>query len=154
MIQRWQQLAERERRVLIAGGALLLAVLLVTQVWLPLLAARDRARADAAMLAAELAELVPQVDAVLASRGTPASRPGSVAAEIDRKSREARLEGSLIGIDSLGEGRVRVRFKGVSFTALMIFVDGLRREAGIETRELSAERAGIGFVDATVVLEG
>lgn len=150
----WNKISARERRTI----ALMLGVSVAVLLWFfgyqPLLAARDGAARSAAELALEVGALRAQVDAVaLAAPQSAAAAPlASVAAEVDRRAREARLDTTLVGIESLAENRVRVRFKAVSFDVLLDWLRTLEQQSGLKAIEFSAERISPGFVDAAVVL--
>lgn len=141
-----------ERRTLglaLAGAAL---VLVWFYGWRPLVHAEHQARSEARRLAEGLGALRPEIDRLAASDPQALRFTGSIAAELDRRAREARLDGSLVGIESLSEDRVRIRYKAVAFDVLVGWLEQLERETGIRIAEWSNERVALGFVDGSVVL--
>lgn len=141
-----------ERRTLAIALGVAVLVLVWFYGWRPLVQAETAARAEAQRLSEGLATLRPEIDR-LASAAPQALRfTGSIAAEVDRRAREARLDGSLVGIESLSEDRVRIRYKAVAFDVLVGWLEQLERETGIRVAEWSNERVALGFVDGSVVL--
>jgi type II secretory pathway component PulM len=141
-----------ERRTLgLALGAAVL-VLLWFYAWRPLVQAETNARAEALRLGEGLAALRPEIDRLAAAEPRALRFSGSIAAELDRRARDARLDGSLVGIESLSEDRVRIRYKAVAFDVLVGWLEQLERETGIRVAEWSNERVALGFVDGSVVL--
>ncbi len=141
---------ERRTLGLALGGAVL--VLAWFYGWRPLVQAEVDARTEAERLATGLAAIRPEIDRLAAAEPRVLRFTGSIAAELDRRAREARLDGSLVGIESLSEDRVRIRYKAVAFDVLVGWLEQLERETGIRIEEWSNERVALGFVDGSVVL--
>lgn len=139
------------RTLLIALGAAAL-VLLWFYGWRPLVQAETDARLEASRLADGLGRLRPQIEQLAASAPGALRFTGSIAAELDRRAREARLDSNLVGIESLSDDRVRIRYKAVAFDVLVGWLEQLERETGIRIEEWSNERVALGFVDGSVVL--
>jgi general secretion pathway protein M len=155
----WNSLAARERRI-VAGGAVVVALLLAWAfAWHPLAVRRadlaERARADRGTLAyvrAASAEVGALRAAGLRSRS---SRQGkSLLALADATARDAGLEGALKRVEPTGPRSVRVSFVQADFDALASWLEDLSRDYGVEASDFSADRAdGIGLVDVRVTLE-
>ncbi len=69
----WNERSPSERRVLIAGGAIVLALLLIALVWLPLERNRKRLDAELPRLAASVAAMERQAAEVARVRSIPAT---------------------------------------------------------------------------------
>jgi len=145
-------LAERERRLVLWGGAaaaVLLLVGLVAQLGASVAAMQervDRRRQDLAFIEAA----TPMLQAM------PAARPGeSLAIAVDRMAREGGLAGQLAGTEPAANGALRARFTAASFDSLMLLLARLQKERGAqaETASVSATDAQ-GLVDATIVIRG
>jgi general secretion pathway protein M len=155
----WQGLAERERRMLAVGAAVVALLLGWSFVWYPLAQARDslqqrvaRERTDLAWMQQTAGEF-----AALRSKGARAQvdRQGkSLFALADVTARGAGLATSLKRVEPTGNRSVRVSFESANFDALIGWVDGLARDYGIQATDFSADRVeGLGLVNARVVLE-
>lgn len=157
----WGGLERRERRVLVAGALLMLAVFGWLMVWEPLEQARERRLAQVQAARDTLLFLEQALPEILARRADGA--PGRGAAEQQRQSligladasvREAGLSGVLGRVEPAGEGRVRLWFESAPFDALIDWADRISREHGVRLPEFSAERSvGSGRVDARLLLE-
>lgn len=73
----WNARSSSERRVLSAGGVIVVLVLFVTFVWLPLERARTRLAADLPALAASVTEMRAQAEQVKVLRAMPARAESS-----------------------------------------------------------------------------
>lgn len=152
----WETLAERERRLLQAGALLTLLMLWFGLLYAPLREARDawRQRAEAA----DAALLWMQAAAAELAR-----RPAAPAAAVDRRSllarvdegaRSAGLGTSLLRVEPLANGRVRIQLQAAPFDQTMDWLQPLRSQ-GVRVEELSVQRSsGAGLVDARITLAG
>lgn len=154
MRQWWEALADRERRILLIGGGLALLMLWFGALYAPLREARDdwRRRAEAADTAlrwmqAAAAELQrrPAVPARVDDRR-------SLLARIDEGARSAGLGTSLLRVEPLTNGRVRVQLQAAPFDQAVAWLQPLRQQ-GVQVEELSVQRStGVGLVDARITL--
>lgn len=151
-IRQWLgELQARERRVLIAGAAVLAALILVVGVFLPMHAAvttairrSERRRADLAWMRRN----APQIQGGAAQLREPTNEPPLVL--IGRTAREAGLAGALRGTQPSARG-VRVQLQGAPFDALMIWLATLDQRYGLEVASITVDRgARTGTVDANV----
>lgn len=153
----WEALATRERLIVIVGGALLTLILLWALLWQPLVSSvRDMEREVAAQrenlrwmqeAAAELQQL----------RGSGAQAAGlggrSLLAVADQSARGAGLGNGLKRIEPEGADAVRVRLEGVSFDAVVGWLAGLSRDAGVLASSIAIERgAATGQVNVRLTL--
>ena len=155
--QRWQALAPREQRALLLGGVALGAILAYLLAWEPLSRSRDDWRTRVVAAESDLAWMraaAPRVQAMRGSRPVAASDGRSLLARADASAREAGLGSSLLRVEPVATGQVRVTFQKASFDALMRWAETLSLQHGTRVTELSAQRAeGVGVVDARFSLE-
>lgn len=145
-------LAERERRMVLWGGAAAAALLVVGFAWKLgawVSAAEERVaekREDLAWIEA----VTPQIQAM------PVARAGeSLAIAIDRMAREGGLAEALGGVEPAAEGAFRARFTAASFDSIAVLLARLQQERGVVTETASVAATGEpGLVDATLVLRG
>jgi len=144
-------LKERERRLLLAGGAALALLLLVGAVLMPLHAAlstalrrSDARRRDLQWMRGNAAEI--RAGALLA--GAVANEPPVVV--VDRTAREAGLAAALRGTQPSGAG-VRVQLEGAPFDTMLIWLGTLDRRYGLAVESITVDRAArTGTVNANV----
>ena len=158
LMARFQSLAPRERRALTLGAVVLLLVLGYVLAWEPLLQSRDAWRVRVAAAEADLAWMraaAPRVQAAAGTAPATAAPDGrSLLARVDASAREAGLGTSLLRVEPIAAGQVRVTFEQAGFDALMHWLETLAAAQGVRVTELSAQRAdGVGLVDARVSLQ-
>ncbi len=145
-------LAERERRLVVWGGAVAVLLIVVALIWrlgASVAAAEERVerrRQDLAWIEAVTPRL----------QRAPAPRPGeSLTIAVDRMAREGGLADSLASVEPASSGALRARFTGASFDALTLLLARLQKERGVITETASVSATGEpGLVDATLVLRG
>ncbi|MEZ5460867.1 type II secretion system protein GspM [Dokdonella sp.] len=155
----WNQLAERDRRILVIGGAVVAVFLIWSFVWHPLALKRallveqlDNARRDLAYVRVAEAEVERLRSAGVQSR---ADRQGkSLLALVDVSARAANLDGVLKRLEPIGSNNVRASFEFVSFDSLIAWIEQLARDYGVQITDFSADRVdATGLVNARVTLE-
>ena len=156
MTGRWKALSPRERTLVAAGGAAVLAVVLWIGVWEPLDRHRDalaeRAAANRA-LADWLAQLEQRLPAGLAETPAATLDGRSPLAVVDESARAAGLAGALQRIKPGSRGEIRVTLERAEFPALMDWLDGLVQNRPFRVVSVRADRVEPGRVDATLLLE-
>lgn len=153
----WRGLGPRERNVLgLALGALVL-VLGYVGLWEPLIDSRNEWRNRVATAQADLAWMratAPQVRERNGAAPVRSNDSRSLLARADASAREAGLGGSLLRVEPVADGQVRVYFEDVGFDAVVRWVETLSAQYGTRVGELSAQRAdGVGRVDVRLSLE-
>lgn len=152
-LQDWyRQLAEREQRIVLWGGAaaaVLVVVGLILQLGASVAKAEERVqrrREDLAFIVAA----TPRIQAL------PAARPGeSLAIAVDRMAREGGLADTLAGVEPAANGALRARFTGAPFDSIVLLLARLQKERGVEADTASVSAgAETGLVDATLVIRG
>lgn len=146
----WNERTPRERGILVAGGALLLLLL----VWFigiePALDGRARWQRDLPALRADYAQMQS-----LAQQAGDAPAPAAAAKPADRSDIERSLGDAGLKPQSLnvGDELVRARFTDVSFTALTEWLQRAQRDSRLVVSEASVNaRDRIDRVDASVSL--
>jgi type II secretory pathway component PulM len=157
MMAWWLARSARERQVL--SVAVLLAVFLLgwAWVWDPLQTSLREARARVVASETALARMQAQADEFrrLAAQSPVAvnAAPGSLLVRVDGSLTEAGIGSSVVRVDPLESGRVRVQFQGVDFDALMRWAEALAARDGLRVAEFGAQRVSAARVDARLVLE-
>jgi general secretion pathway protein M len=149
----WSGLAERERRVLGAGGVVLGAVILYLAVWEPLANARHQQHADLAAARALAVQL--EVLAASGPRGAgPAAGAGqSLLAVIDQSSKASALTKPPTRLQPEGDDTVRIWLDDVPFDVLLRWLGELQSRYGVRVDNADIEReSGPGLVNARLTL--
>ena len=147
----WNERTPRERNILIAGGLLLLLLLVWFVLVDPALDGRARWQKDLPALRADYAQmqsLAQQASNVPAATGAakPADR-----ATIERSLNDAGLKPQSLNV---GDELVRARFTDVSFSALTDWLQRAQRDSRLVVSEASVNaRERIDRVDASVSLK-
>ena len=159
MRERWQRFDARERRIVVIGSGLVALMLGWAFLWHPLAQKRaelresvDAQRRDLAYVRVGAAEVERLRTA--GTRSKPDRQGRSLLALADATARGAGLESAMRRVEPVGASSVRVSFEFASFDALVDWLANLSRDYGIETSDLSADRAdGVGLVNARVTLQ-
>ena len=155
----WNQLAGRDRRILIIGSLVVVVFLIWSFVWHPLALKQaqlveqlDNARRDLAYVRVAEAEVERLRSVGVQSR---ADRQGkSLLALVDVSARGANLDGVLKRLEPIGANNVRASFEFVSFDSLIAWIEQLARDYGVQITDFSADRVdATGLVNARVTLE-
>jgi general secretion pathway protein M len=154
----WQGLSERDRRILIIGGALAALLLIYALAWLPLQRSRETLRLQAAATDASLRWMqaaAPEVARLRGSAVQAAPSDGrSLLARVDAGARAAGLGNALLRVEPTGEGAVRLSFQQAGFDPLMAWLEEFARSEGVRVTELGVQSTGAtGQVDARIALE-
>ena len=145
-------LSPRERRMVLAGGALALA-LLIFGVLLPLDRGVAHAQQRVAKKHADLAWMQSVAPEIAASAPPPAPTGESLLVVVDRSARESGLASSLAGSEPGAPGSLSVRLEKAPFDALVAWLARLSQQNGVTVDSATIERAGgPGLVNAAIVL--
>lgn len=159
MMRTWWQAREPREQKLLAGGAVLAAVLLAWALaWHPLAAKRADLRQRIAIAEGDLVQ-VRMAAAQVEERRQAGVRGGadragrSLLALADASARDAGLGGALKRVEPVDGQAVRVSFEFASFDTLVSWLESLGSDYGIIAATLSADRADApGLVHAQVLL--
>ncbi|QOC23141.1 type II secretion system protein M [Wenzhouxiangella sp. AB-CW3] len=145
MIEYWQQLNPRQRRVLGLAGVVLGALLLYVWVWEPLHESRavERERVAGQQALLDWLDAVAPMTEQLRQTGERATslEGRSLLGLADETAREAGLAGALSRIEPAGERQVRVWLDGADFVSAMGWLEQLSRSYPIRVSQLQVDRA-------------
>jgi len=153
----WLARSAREQRVLAVAAVLAALLLGWAWVWDPLHAALQQERARVIQSEAVLtrmqfqAEQLRLLSAQSTAVATPA--PGSLLVRVDASLASAGLGSSVLRVEPLESGRVRVQLQAVDFDALMRWLEALAARDGVRVGEFGAQRVSAARVDARLVIE-
>jgi general secretion pathway protein M len=150
-------LQQRERLLVVGGGALLVLVALYIFALAPFYAAVNASAQRVAKKEGDLAWMR-SVGGELLSLGanTTAVVPStdeSLVVLIDRQARECGLGSALTGQTPSGENGIRVRLEAAEFDKLVVCLGSLQQSHGVAIESANIDRtAKPGFVNASLVL--
>jgi len=151
-LEAFAALAPRERRMVLAGGALARA-LLIFGVLLPLDRSVAHAQQRLAKKHADLAWMQSAAPEIAASGPPPVSTGESLLVIVDRSARESGLASSLAGSEPGASGSLSVRLEKAPFDALIAWLARLAQQSGIAVDSATIEKSGgPGLVNAAIVL--
>ena len=152
----FDNLSERDRRIVIYGGAVVL-VLVLLGIILPLHRNVAMARERVARKQGDL-QFIQSVAQQLASAAPGAGNAASgesLVVLIDSSAREGGLGKSLSSSQPTGDKGLRIRLDRVSFDALVAWLARLSQQHGVRVESAEIESAGeAGLVNAGLVLKG
>lgn len=150
----WASLADRERRVLAAGGGALALIVAYTAVWEPLAGARHEREAElraARALAVQLEQL-----AVAGPRpgvGAAAGAGQSLLAIVEQSRKASALDKPPSRLQPEGDDSVRIWLDDVPFDALVRWLGDLHTRYGVRVDSADIDReSGPGLVNARLTL--
>ena len=152
----FDNLSERDRRIVTYGGAVVL-VLVLLGIILPLHRNVAMARERVARKQGDL-QFIQSVAQQLASAAPGAGNAASgesLVVLIDSSAREGGLGKSLSSSQPTGDKGLRIRLDRVSFDALVAWLARLSQQHGVRVESAEIESAGeAGLVNAGLVLKG
>lgn len=154
----WEGLSSREH-LLVAGGAMLILVLLFYALaWQPFQASHRRLRQSVAEQRAELAamrQMAQEIKQLGGSGSKPATTEGrSLLTLVDQTARAAGLGAALKRVTPQGEDRLGVQFDAVEFDKLVTWLGALERDHRIVIVNLTVDRAAAGRANARLIVQG
>lgn len=144
-LQEWfRGLAARERLLVSIGGVVVLVTILYLGIWEPLNKAHTKREADLAAaqaLAQRLEVIAATLQKTQASGGGAAIAAGaSLLSIVDQASKDGTLGKPLSRIQPEGDNEVKVWIDGVSFEALVRWINELESRYGISIQTADVER--------------
>jgi general secretion pathway protein M len=137
------QLAPRERRVLIIGAVTLVIMMGYFMLWEPLITARAQLENVVAAQKTTLrwmTDAAAEVKQLRFNTSPTKTHKQSLLNLIDKSIRTGRLAKTNKRIEPKGKQEVQVRFKAVSFTALMRWLGQLYNQHQVEMSQIRIER--------------
>jgi general secretion pathway protein M len=151
----YENLSERDRRVVTIGGAIVM-VLAVLAVIVPLNTQISLARKRITTKQGDLAfmqSVAPQV-AAAGPGAAGAANAESLVVLIDSSARESGLGKSLSSSQPTGDKGLRIRLDKAPFDALVAWLARLSQQHGVRVESAEIESAGeVGLVNAGLVLK-
>jgi general secretion pathway protein M len=141
--ERFLALALRERLLVGAAGATVIAALLFLLIWEPLHEGVERLRNDVAATQALVAELAQARSLVLSGRGGAGVIQGqgrSLLAIVDQTGKENGLAAAITRMQPEGESTVRVWIEQADFAALIRWLGLLENSYGVTVVEAAVDR--------------
>lgn len=140
----WDGLGTRERLILAAGALIVVPLLLWALLWRPLVGGVERLERDVEAQREQLRWMQNAAAEINQLRGSGAQAAGlggrSLLAVVDQSARGAGLGSGLKRIEPESADAVRVRLEGVSFDAVVTWLDELSRQFGVYASLVSIER--------------
>lgn len=151
----YENLAERERRLVLVG-AVVAVILLILAIVLPLNRNIAQARQRVDLKQDEL-NFIQSAAPQLAAAGpgpTAVASPENLVVLVDRSARESGLGKSLASTQPTAERSLRVRFERAPFDGLVAWLARISQSHGIRVETAEIESAGdAGMVNAGLVLK-
>jgi type II secretory pathway component PulM len=149
----YQNLSERDRRIVLIGGIVVIVLVILGTV-LPLNRSIAQARQRVTTKQADLAFIqnaAPQLAAAGPAGGMATGE--SLIVLVDSSARESGLGKALASSQPTGERGLRVRFERVAFDGLVAWLARLAQNHGVSVESAEIESAGeAGLVNAGLVL--
>ena len=160
MKERWQQLAPREKQLLIIMSIVIVITLFYFSLWKPLITGiedgelRIKAQTRALMEIRKQAAEVRQLRASGAGSNNSVKDSTSLLGLIERSAKQKNIKGSLQKVQPEGQREVRVWMENVSFDQLISWLDLLTNRYGIQINDISLERSNTpGIVSGRILLQ-
>ena len=154
------QLQTREQRMLAAGAAALVLLLLYALVWRPLTTRQQTLRVtvkEQQATAQWMQQAAREVAQLRAGRPNAGKVPAgqSLLALVDQSAKNSQLGPAMKRVEPEGQTGVRVWFEQANFDDLVVWLEALQRDYGVHVTTLVVERQeAVGQVNARVGLEG
>jgi general secretion pathway protein M len=154
LVERWNALDARNRRVLTALAVFLVPVLFYLLIWNPVRSGLAGARARLSTAQAQLARVEGQAALVAAMRASPrVVQPTDPVATVQQAAERLGLRAQLKRADAEASRAVRVQFEDVSFAALTGLLTELQQGSGMRAEGAAFERhTNPGSVNAQLLL--
>jgi general secretion pathway protein M len=148
-----QSLSERDRRVLLVGGAMA-AILFVLAVIMPLDHSVSRLHDQVTRKQADLVWMRNAAPEIAAAGPVRSNSGESLIVIVDQSARESGLGSSLAGSQPSGAGNLNVQLQKAPFDALVGWIARLSEQNGVQIESATIDSAGEpGLVDASIVLK-
>ncbi|HEY0879798.1 MAG TPA: type II secretion system protein M [Zeimonas sp.] len=155
LMQRWQLLATRERRIVVAGASLLVVVAVWLWLFEPAWRARSALQAELPTLRAQLARIDALADEAQRLSAVPVGTdaPQVLRTQIERSIDRAGLSPSLAQL-AMNGSLFDLRFNRVPHAAWLAWLDTTTRELRLRVADVSVTReAEQGLVSVRLALE-
>ena len=157
-MRQWlNQLAPRERQMVLVGAPIVLLMMLYFLLWAPFNESVDRLQQKVSeQQALELWMNAAALD-VKKLRGSQKNNTlggQSLLTLVDKTARSGKLQESLKRVEPDGENKVRIRMEQVAFDELIRWIELLKNKYGIVVDNITVDRqVAVGRVNAKITLE-
>lgn len=140
------QLAPRERRIVIAGGILLVIFLLYFMAWQPFVEHRQQLKEtvrEQQALVMWMQNTAQEVERLRANSPTGAGQipeGQSLLALVDQSAKSSRLGTALKRVEPEGQDAVRVWFEQALFDDLVLWLQSLQQNYGVNVNDIVVQR--------------
>lgn len=151
---RLRNLPQRERWLLIGGGAGLLLVLYLS-LWLPMQRELSRLRASVPQEKVQLAQMRVQAMEInqLRASGRVPQAGGNLLVNLEQSATANGIRSRIIRMEPEGTGGARLSLEGVHFNALIGWLANLQNQGGVRIEKATFEaQPAAGAVNARLVL--
>ncbi|HMN63861.1 MAG: type II secretion system protein M [Burkholderiaceae bacterium] len=155
LLQRWQLMTPRERRIVVAGAALLVAAAVWLLLFEPAWTGRQRLQSELPAMRSQLAQVEQMADEARRLGTVPAGSdsPQAVRAQLEKSIEGAGLKPALAQLTLTGN-LFELRFKSVPYAAWLAWLDAAARETRLRVVDAAVTReTGIGVVSVRLALE-
>lgn len=155
LLQRWQLMTPRERRILVVGAALLAVVLVWLLLFDPAWRARQALQSELPTMRGQLAQMEQLAGEARRLGAVPAGSdsPQAVKTQLEQSIDSAGLKPALAQLTQSGN-LFDLRFKGVPYAAWLAWLDSAARETRLRVVDAAVTReTGIGVVSVRLALE-
>jgi len=155
LLQRWHLMTPRERRIVIAGGALLAVALVWLLLFDPAWQARRALQAELPAMRGQLAQMEQLADEARRLGAVPAGSdsPQAVKGQLEQSIESAGLKPALAQLTQNGN-LFDLRFKSVPYAAWLAWLDSAARVTRLRVVDAAVTReTGVGVVSVRLALE-
>ena len=157
-LKTWYASLQQRERLVLAGGATFVAVVLVYAVLLhPYLSSVHALQADIERQQTQLVsmrQLAVQLQALRGQQPASLPRDQSLLAVVDKSASDAGFGTAMKQVQTNSDGTVHMQFQAASFDNLMRWLGDLHRQYGIAVQQLIAQRGSApGSVDVSLTLQ-
>jgi len=141
MKEYWQQLSDREQRMVLIAAFAVTATIIYLFLWIPLQQGISDQNKRLESRQGQLQTMQEQAAKIGSTQGRPAIRnTGSLLSTIDRTARQQGIKPTIRKIQPAGSDGARVWMDGVSFDGLLRWLGELEQKEGIYVSDLSVDR--------------
>ena len=151
-LRQWFAGLQPREQWLVSRGAVAAALLLLVGGALQLHGAVTAAKRAVERKQEDLAYIVSHLDQLRAAGARTPDLETPLPALVERTARDAGLGDQLKANQAEGNGTVRVKFEGVAFDTLVLWLSSLQQEQAVRVETATVDRAESGAVVATLVL--
>lgn len=151
-LRQWYAGLQTREQWLVSRGSLAAVLLLLLGGGMQLHAAVTKARAAVVRKQDDLAFIISHLDQLRAAAGHTPDLETPLPALVERTAKDAGLGDPLKSTEPEGTTGVRVKFDGVPFDALVLWLSSLQQDQAVHVDNATIDKSAAGNVVATLVL--